>query len=137
MASTSDEATTTTTELDERSDSSSSQDEKCDKFIAVDYEFVIGAREKSKLLWIPSEKQFYIKNRQTKSGMAYLCSVETCKIRVYMKGDVCNRLISDVHNHVNAVSDYNKWKALNEVKALVVQDRKTAPREIWNEVMSR
>lgn len=145
MASTSDEAATTTsdetrttdgtsTEIDEPS---SSQNFESDKFIAVKNQFVTGARENSKWLWLPSEKHFYVKNRQTKKGTAYLCNDANCKIRVYMKDELCYRLIADEHNHVNGESDINKWKALNEIKALVVKDRKTSPRDIGNDVMSR
>lgn len=89
---------------------SASQD---DELTAVEYEIVDGPRTKSKLLWIPIEKQFYVKNTVTKRGTSYLCHTANCKLRVILNSDLCYKTNSAEHHHANCEPDYKKYKALN------------------------
>lgn len=113
---------------------SASQD---DELTAVEYEIVDGPRAKSKLLWIPIEKQFYVKNTVTKRGTSYLCHTANCKLRVILNSDLCYKTNSAEHHHANCEPDYKKYKALNEMKIIVKEDTKSSLKQIFNDVMSR
>lgn len=49
------------------------------------YEFVVGSRINSKLLYTIDENQFYRFNKNNKNGAAYLCAEDSCKSRVHIR----------------------------------------------------
>lgn len=105
----------------------------------VEYEIITGHREDTKLLYLLNEKQLYKKNSITKLGTHYLCIVNNCSARVYVKDGVCFKSIFSKSGHNHGLNDvfYKKLSALNDMKAKITVDKNTPLREIFNEVMSR
>lgn len=107
--------------------------------VVVKYEIITGYRENVSLLYALSEKQLYRKHSLTKLGTNYLCIVNNCSARVYVKDGVCFKRNSSYSEHNHGINDvyYNKLSALNEMKTIIIADKETPLREIFNDVMSR
>lgn len=85
----------------------------------LQYEIVCGKRRTSKLLYIPEEKQFYIKKSTSDNKTYYVCYVKNCKARVTLDlgRHVCTRSPLFVpHNHTTQKELYDELKVLNNIK---------------------
>lgn len=84
----------------------------------MEYEFTLGKRIDSKLLYVLTEKQLYKKAREAKEHIVYRCYESTCKARVkIMRSGVCTKVDSfKEHDHDIQESRYKQFKIEGEIK---------------------
>lgn len=106
----------------------------------VKHEFITGSRVASVLLYVPEEKQLYKKNRAIRNGVAYLCRIQDCNSRVYVRGERCfiNSTDSDRHaNHADQAVEYNHLLQLVRIRSEVskpnVLKQRSRIREVFND----
>lgn len=108
-----------------------------DKFAEVQYEYVPGKRKNSLVLFVPSEKQVYHRNTESKIGRAYVCQDAKCSARVYMKDNRCYKLAENEHLHGEVGDLCMKTAIIDEMKRKTVECNNMSVRDIYNDVMSR
>lgn len=118
-------------------------------FRQIDYEFIVGARANSKLLYSNTENQIYSFNTNSRLGKSYMCTYSigkkrVCSARVYLVDN--NRCIqlhsSPSHNHTdNRQSLKRELFCLNEIKQRCgalesfLTTTKLTVRDIFNQVL--
>lgn len=104
----------------------------------VEYEIMSGFRYNSNLLFVKPEKQFYIKNTQSKIGIGYKCYVKNCFRRVYLRNEKCFIGDAALHDHGDKSEMYVNLIALNEMKTILrsVENRRN-PRQVFDDVMTK
>lgn len=111
---------------------------------SLKYEFVVGCRKNSNLLYTHEENQFYRFNSKNKNGDAYLCAEKSCKSRVHMMQDkTCiQQLKYFKHNHETKEQKYEDLKVLNIIKmkcadiSTLMNSKPQSVRDIFYSVLS-
>jgi hypothetical protein len=112
-------------------DSASSSQSKHSVLVEIPYEIIAGKQKSSKLLWSTSENQLYQYNTKSKIGLSYQCYQNSCKVRVYLKGELCYRATnSSEHLHTEQSLMYNQFCVINEIKTNVLQNKKIPLRTV-------
>lgn len=84
---------------------------------SVTFEIIGGKRRNSKLLYIFSQEQLYIKKSESKGKKYYVCYVQDCKSRVILANDECVHSAGFAdHNHGSQKELYEELKVLNGIK---------------------
>lgn len=88
-----------------------------DQYEYIDFEKVVCQRIHSILVFSKTEQQFYKYNTKSPLGDSYLCTNETCSVRLYVvTGNKCIRLKNcHGHEHENKTDEYKKLMCLNEI----------------------
>lgn len=115
-------------------------------FEIIEYELIQGLRVSSKLLYVPSEKQFYVFNCSSKLGKSYVCREKRCNVRVYLtENEECKRFKSNSNSHLHSdkEEEFNELKVLNEIKSKCAEPhsslggRKLTVRNIFYQVIRK
>lgn len=79
----------------------------------TNFEFVVGYRSGSNLLWVPSDNCFYKQNvySKTYNGIAYRCYDNNCTARKVVTED--NILLTISESHIPHPEMYNMYKELH------------------------
>lgn len=102
------------------------------------YEFVVGSRKSSNLLYTTDENQFYRFNKHNKSGDVYLCAEKNCNSRVHIRKDkLCIQQVKYMHHrHETKEKKYEELNVLNLIKtkccdlSTLINERKQSVRDI-------
>lgn len=89
----------------------------------------------SKLLYLPNDKQLYVKNNDTSIGISYTCHSNGCNIRVLINDGVCYKKIDAIHDHADQEKDYLELKLLNEIKEKIITEKDKNIKSIFQKVM--
>lgn len=82
----------------------------------VDYEIISGKRRNSKLVYVISEQQLYIRKTKYKTKQFYVCYAKDCKSRVYIQNDQCYKSADGEHNHADQKELYEEMKVMSNIK---------------------
>lgn len=106
-------------------------------YVEVAHRFIPGRRGTFKVLWIQSEQQLYHKNSTCIRGISYVCQVDNCKVRAYLKEDKCYQKYGIKHFHAPQHVDHITNMAMRELKEAVRNDRMQPFRKIYNIIKKR
>lgn len=88
----------------------------------LNYEYVVGRRLNSRLLYVLDEKQLYTKKSMKNENYFYNCYIKTCKARVFVNNEVCKKVKNFIdHSHETQENMYKELKTLNDIKTSCVE----------------